>query len=121
MSSPRDEGKSPFARILSCSRTWSNSVAALRQRIILAVLLPAIVFSSVTMPVSANSLDPIYEVPTPTPGVETFHDGTFRILANNDEDVSPSYFDSDPGTDETYLGYPSSLDDEVMPSADALY
>ncbi|MBX0324763.1 Ig-like domain-containing protein [Halomicroarcula sp. F13] len=73
------------------------------------------------MPVSATSLDPIYEVPTPTPGVETFHDGTFRILANNDEDVSPSYFDSNPGTDETYLGYPSALGDEVMPSADALY
>ena len=66
-------------------------------RIFVTVLMATSLLIAPVTVVFAAGLDPIYDIPSPEPGVDKSYDETYRVLANNDVDVDPE--------DITYSGY----------------
>jgi len=90
--------------IANAFRGWSHGF-----RILVTVLLAtSLVIAPVTV-VYAAGIGPIYDIPSPEPGVDKTYDETYRVLANNDVDVDPAdvsytgYFEND------YPAYPVDL------------
>ena len=85
-------------------RDWSHGFRIL----VMVLLATSLVIAPVTV-VYAAGIGPIYDIPSPEPGVDNTYDETYRVLANNDVDVDPAdvsytgYFEND------YPAYPVDL------------
>ena len=66
-------------------RDWSHGFRIL----VMVLLATSLVIAPVTV-VYAAGIGPIYDIPSPEPGVDKTYDETYRVLANNDADVDPA-------------------------------
>lgn len=79
------------------SRTRLFSVSFVVVLLVSTVLAPY----TVSLAAAAGAATGLYEIPAPKPGVEQEYEGTYRVLASNDDDVSPDaieysgYFNND--------------------------
>ena len=83
------------------------------------LLVTSLVVAPVTV-VSAGGLDPLFTIPNPEPGVDRTYDDTYRVLANNDEDVDPSEIDYDGYYQTDYPFFPVELGDSSQSPSQTL-
>jgi hypothetical protein len=94
------------------ARPFLNALQGRSQRFSLFVtvlLATSLVIAPITVVYGAG-LGPIYHIPSAEPGIEKTYDDTYRVLANNDEDINPKnvsytgYFENDYPAQPVELG-----------------
>lgn len=77
---------------------------------VLSMLAALLVIAPLSTVVAAGAIGPLYTVPSPSVGTDRTYEETYRVLANNDEDLDPSqvtyqgYFENDYPTGPVRLG-----------------